>query len=115
MNLLSETKKVLADNGKLPRDVRWVGTKLVATTWGNFAKVADVEYNAGFGAPQVAKDLIVSGDGWWMERHEYDGSEWWEFKKIPDTPLTEVVIKSVVATEEEVGWVKLMDIKLNKP
>lgn len=115
MNLLSETKKVLSENGKLPKDVRWVGTIHTIITWGNFAKVSDVEYNAGFGAPQVAQDLLIVGDGWWMERHEYDGSEWWEFKKIPDMPLTEVVVKTVVVSEEEVGWVDLMDIEINKP
>lgn len=115
MNLLSETKKVLSDNGKTPKDVRWVGTRHIAATWGNFAQVANVEYSAGFGAPQVAQDLIIVGDGWWMERHEYDGSEWWEFKEMPDMPLAEVVVKVVVVSEEEVGWVNLMDIKTNKP
>ena len=26
---------------------------------------------------------MLVGDGWWIERFEYDGSEWWEFKTIP--------------------------------
>lgn len=26
---------------------------------------------------------MLVGDGWWIERAEYDGSEWWEFKTIP--------------------------------
>jgi hypothetical protein len=28
--------------------------------------------------------IIVVGKDWWLERHEYDGSEWWEFKTMPD-------------------------------
>lgn len=31
----------------------------------------------------VATDLVLVGDDWWIERAEYDGSEWWEFKSIP--------------------------------
>jgi len=27
--------------------------------------------------------LTVAGDDWWLERHGYDGSEWWEFKTLP--------------------------------
>lgn len=30
--------------------------------------------------------LIVVGKDFWLERHEYDGSEWWEFKSIPMEP-----------------------------
>jgi hypothetical protein len=26
---------------------------------------------------------MVIGSDWWLERHEYDGSEWWEFKSLP--------------------------------
>ena len=49
-------------------------------------KLADVEYDDGFGGQTVAKDLLVVGDGWWLERNEYDGSEWWEFRRPPQKP-----------------------------
>ena len=29
---------------------------------------------------------VAVGDNWWLERAEYDGSEWWEFKTIPKEP-----------------------------
>ena len=48
--------------------------------WENFKEVANVEYDSGFGSPQVAEDLIIMGSDFWLERHEYDGSEWWEYK-----------------------------------
>ena len=31
-------------------------------------------------------DLIVVGKDFWIERHEYDGSELWEFKRMPEEP-----------------------------
>ncbi|MGB5758858.1 MAG: hypothetical protein WBM50_18240, partial [Acidimicrobiales bacterium] len=48
--------------------------------WGQFAQLADVEYDSGYGSAQVATDLvIVFFDGTKLRRGEYDGSEWWEF------------------------------------
>lgn len=86
MNLLKETIARMKANGKTPEDVSWVGSKdgKYAMEWGDFAKIsADVEYDNGFGAQEVATDLVVVGDGWWMERKEYDGSEYWDFKSAP--------------------------------
>lgn len=28
----------------------------------------------------------MAGDDWWLERAEYDGSEWWKFKTLPVEP-----------------------------
>lgn len=80
MNLLVETIKVLKDNGFNESDVVWVGCSKFKSTWENFKEVANVEYDEGFGSPEVAEDLIVMGNKFWLERHEYDGSEWWECK-----------------------------------
>lgn len=30
--------------------------------------------------------LKIVGDNWWLERHEYDGAEWFEFKTLPQKP-----------------------------
>lgn len=35
---------------------------------------------------EIDMGLIVVGKDFWLERHEYDGSEWWEFKSIPMEP-----------------------------
>lgn len=84
MNLLAETLKVLEKNGKAPSDVEWVGTRSVAASWRRFASLAaGLDYNNGFGAVVVSEQLVVVGNDWWLERHEYDGEEWWEFKTIP--------------------------------
>ena len=85
-NLLTETIEVMARNGKFPDEVRWVGTGPQAGTWEDFAALADFEYDGGFGLEEIRLTLKVVGADWWLERHEYDGSEWWEFKELPETP-----------------------------
>lgn len=86
-NLKNETLEVLAEHGKNAASVMWVGTEGFTIPTDDFWKLADKTYNDGYGAPEVATDLIVVGEGWWLERHEYDGSEWWEYKEHPSCPL----------------------------
>lgn len=50
----------------------------------NFEKVAKkTNYDSGYGSVNVATDLVVVGKNWWLERGEYDGSEWWDYKERP--------------------------------
>jgi hypothetical protein len=93
MNLLTETIEALKP--REPKDVLWVGTRDVWFTWDEFAAIADVEYDAGFGAPEVAQDLLVVGNGWWMSRGEYDGSEWWDIHVPPTRPSRQAPPKSL--------------------
>ena len=96
-NLLKETLEVLKENGKTPEDVEWVGCKEFWFTWKDFEEVANVEYYNSYGAAEVAEDLIVVGNNWWLERHEYDGAEWWEYKEPPKKPKRYLKPKKVVA------------------
>jgi hypothetical protein len=86
-NLLVETLECLRCHGLGPQDVRFVrwvcGEDLCHCTIDEFSAVASHRYDAGFGSPNITDSLLVVGDGWWLERHEYDGSEWWEFKTLP--------------------------------
>lgn len=88
MNLLNETLNILKENGETPADVRWVGRESANAkcSWDDFSKQADFEYNNGYGWQEIPADLVAVGDNWWLERAEYDGSEWWEFKTIPKEP-----------------------------
>lgn len=88
MNLLDETLNVIKENDKTTADVRWVGRASINAkcSWDDFAKQADFEYNNGYGCSEIPEDLVVVGDDWWLERAEYDGSEWWEFKTLPVEP-----------------------------
>lgn len=91
-NLLKETLEILTLNDKSPADVLWVGVRKTdkpgeVGTWDQFARLADIDYDSGYGGNEISGGLVVVGADWWLERGEYDGSEWWEFKKLPEAPL----------------------------
>lgn len=93
MNFLEETIEYLNSNGKTENDVLWVGRGFNSynytpykTTWEDFKAKANFRYDNGFGGNEIPMDLIVVGKDFWLERHEYDGSEWWEFKTLPTEP-----------------------------
>ena len=50
----------------------------------DFIEHANFEYNDGYGIEEINTDLILVGKDFWLERHEYDGSEWWEYKSMPN-------------------------------
>lgn len=81
VNLLTETLDVLKRYGKTPKDVLWVGDQYKKTTWENFERISNFEYDSGYGCSEIESSLIIVGDTWWLEREDYDGSEWWEFKE----------------------------------
>lgn len=87
---------MLKENGKKESDVLWCGSASFGWfTFDEFLSVAPEDYDAGFGGQEVSEDLLVVGDNWWLERHEYDGSEWWEFKTIPTKPEKHSAPKTV--------------------
>lgn len=82
MNLLNETKEDIEKSGHSPTDIVFIGSESSGhqCTWEQFCALADAEYDPGYGAPEVATDLIiVFSDGGRLQRGEYDGSEWWEY------------------------------------
>lgn len=96
MNLLKETNHVLKKNGKSLKDIKWVGCNEFIIPLENFVTCADSVYDNGYGSQKVATDLVIVGDNWWMERYEYDGSEWWEYKELPQKPSKEKQVKRVI-------------------
>lgn len=94
-NLLQETIEILSRYNKEAEDVFWVGDKEKYTTWSDFERKSNQDYDNGFGGNEVYDNLIIVGDNWWLERHEYDGSEWWEFKSIPSKPNTKCNIDNM--------------------
>ncbi len=85
-NFWNETIEELKENGKEWKDVRWVGTSDTRIELASFKERANFNYDSGFGGDEINLDLLVVGTDWWLERHEYDGSEWWEFKSLPLEP-----------------------------
>ena len=106
MNLLQETKAVLRENGKSLKDIKWVGCDAFTIPLENFVACADKEYDNGFGAQEVATDIVVVGNNWWLERHEYDGCEWWEYKELPHKPSKGKHVERVIGDM----WVSLEEM-----
>lgn len=84
-NLKEETLEILADYGKTVFDIEWFGTHEFVIDM-DIQKLFDFTYDGGYGGNEIPMDLVVVGKDFWLERHEYDGAEWWEFKKIPTKP-----------------------------
>lgn len=98
MNLKEETLEVLQNNGKHKEDVKYVCGEDFQIGLGQFWELADTEYDSSYGAPEIAQDLMLIGDDFWMERGEYDGFEWWDFHTMPDItglPIREITAISV--------------------
>ncbi len=93
-NLLKETSEFLSERGKSADDVHWVQSrtsdgKEISFSWMQFVALANFDYDDGYGCTEVNQSLKVVGADWWLERGEYDGSEWWEFKTMPICPAPE--------------------------
>ena len=89
INLKDETLKILNKHDKTWDDVEWVGNiyQNVTVDKDKFLILANREYDNGYGGNEISLNLVVVGKDFWLERHEYDGSEWWEFKQLPEKPV----------------------------
>jgi hypothetical protein len=101
INLLQETLDTLKENGKSERDVIWAGCTDFQIPWKDFAEISNKEYDDSYGSNKVKMDLLIVGADFWLERHEYDGSEWWEFKTLPSMPNK---IETSKIAQEEAIW-----------
>lgn len=84
-NLWEETIKALSNYDKTFEDVIYIQGSDFAIAKENFERIAKAtNYDDGYGSAYIATDLIVVGKNWWLERGEYDGMEWWEYKETPE-------------------------------
>lgn len=51
----------------------------------NFVNSLDFIYDDGYGGQELFGTIWYE-DGTWSTRGEYDGSEWWEYNKLPEIP-----------------------------
>lgn len=87
-NLLTETIEFLNRYDHKPMDVYFVTDGFYSATWNDFSDAArKIDYDSGYGCVKIFHNLKLVGKDWWIERHEYDGSEWWEYKTMPKTGL----------------------------
>lgn len=98
VNLLNETIEIIEDYGKTTNEIKFVKAGWYERTekgrvyceyymtWDDFVAQSNREYDDGYGGTEIKDNLQIVGKNWWLERHEYDGSEWWEFKSLPKKP-----------------------------
>ena len=84
MNLLEETIEAIENSGHEIEDIIFIGSEEsgYCCDWDEFKVLANIEYDSGVGSQEIASDLIiVFSDMSTMWRHEYHGSENWQFPK----------------------------------
>ena len=84
-NLYEETCRKLCDHDKVSDDIIFIGSydQNYSCTWDEFKILADKSYDNGFGAVEVAENLIIIfGDLSRLERREYDGAEHWAYVPV---------------------------------
>ncbi len=85
-NFLVETLESMQEINKTEHDVVWAGSVdgEYSISFEDFKKQAGFEYDAGLGGDEILPTLvIVFKDGSWLERDEFNGSSWWEYKHTP--------------------------------
>ena len=95
-NLLYETREAIKQSKHRPWDIIFIGSKYSghSCTWQEFIGLADQQYDNGYGSQEVALDLIiVFKDSSYLEREEYDGSEWWQLIEPFTMPLSKHIIR----------------------
>lgn len=86
MNLREETLRILEKHNKTIKDIKFICSCDENIPIEMFFIKADRKYDDGYGGIEVDPYLKIVGDDWWLERDEYDGSEWWNFKTMPPRP-----------------------------
>lgn len=94
MNLKDETLECLKIAKRGAHEVEFVTDGETSCMFTDFLlRAKDINYDDGFGGNEVNLSLKVVGADFWLERCEYDGSEWWEFKTLPTKPLKSGAVK----------------------
>lgn len=109
MTFLVETEAKLLVIQRTSDEIIFIGSAdyNYSCTWEEFKTLANINYSAGFGAPEIAKDLIIIfNDGASMTREEYDGSEWWRYNEVIKLPpnLSPQKIKRLSCENVFIGW-----------
>lgn len=95
-NLKEETLKVLNKEGYSMSDIAWAAIEyrnikpkrfVLPPNTNEETKISFIDtlnflYNDGFGCQLVYGNIVLK-DNSWLERAEYDGSEWWAYKTAP--------------------------------
>lgn len=107
-NFYKETETHIESEGRKTEDIVFIGSQdgeWGIASWKKFHELANFRYDAGYGSAEIPVDLIIIfKDGSYMERGEYDGSEWWETKKTPAVPTQFKPIVNLDPHKTEHSW-----------
>ena len=56
------------------------------TEYVEFLDKLKFEYDSGYGGQELYGTVWLMEDHTWLDRGEYDGSEWWAYNKCPNVP-----------------------------
>lgn len=102
VNLWKETLDILEKSNKSWDDVLYISNIKKSQHYKDESLVFEIpknefeevtktiNYDNGFGGNEINIQLKIVGNGWWLERCEYDGSEWWSYKELPKKPDMEL-------------------------
>lgn len=115
MNFKKETYEAIIDSGHKREDVMFIGSLdgKYRINMDEFDKYSDFEYDSGYGAAQIAQDLIIYFyDNTYIRRGEYDGSEWWEYNNPLTYKSTDEYkpFKNLKVPASKVGWCDVEEI-----
>lgn len=97
INALAEIAAALAENKKALTNIDYLHIyikEVEVTAVEELEKLSKIDYDSGYGQ-QNLYGAIVFKDKSWLERGEYDGAEWWEYKTVPTKESIENHIKEV--------------------
>lgn len=105
MNALEEIKEVLEENNKTTDNITAIRVTLDKGDWDNIKiytleDLKDLHYVRGYGAQEL-RGFILLDDNDWLERLEYDGAEWWEYRRNPHLDDDLVDLKKWLKKEDE--------------
>lgn len=85
MNAKQELLKILKENNKTVDNIVAIFIKyeLSYTKIIEINKIEQLDFNYTDGGVQELFGYVLLDDQDWLERHDYDGAEWWEYKKYP--------------------------------
>jgi hypothetical protein len=112
-NLKEETIDTIKQHNLDPNNIVFIGSiqSRHECTWNQFLKLADRQYDSGYGSTKVMQDLvIVFKDGQKLDRREYDGSEWWEWSMPFVHPNESKAIKSLFKDDYEIYIDRFTDL-----
>lgn len=111
MNLWEETIDDLKHHDKSWNDVIWVGTSRTEISKDTFEALAKkTNYDEGYGWQEVATNLIIVGNNWFMQRDEYDGAERWIFRTMFSRPKKKVNVSHLSIHPGHSGWETLEEL-----